>query len=337
MLLTWCVEHELDNGWYATNFQLTKHTLQNMSSSPAHETTQLLHTNWSVTAQPSPYASYTDPAQPIIPFHKRPVFWLKVCIVLILITLIALAFAYYTHLLDALTLFLQWMTHHPIQGCFVYLVFCYFWLVFFLVQTVLTVGAGFVWFHVCGPPGIGVAIVLAVMGSQLGMAQAFVNGRFLCRPCVARLTLRYPQLQVMDAIVSRHGLKMCFLLRLTPLTPYNVMNYGMGATSVSFRDYVLGNFGLVPDAVMMCFVGSLLSSVYQIRDVEHSLGRRERRDLLIFTVGGTVVAVLLFVYVTWVARREFRKMTQQMESETEETIEAEIPALEAVHMEELGA
>merc|ERR1711971_325805 len=62
----------------------------------------------------------------------------------------------------------------------------------------------------------------------------------------------------------------------------------------------------------MSFVGSFLSSITQIGNASEGLSDERKRMMLIFTISGTVVAVLLFCYVTVVAKREFTKMAAEM-------------------------
>jgi uncharacterized membrane protein YdjX (TVP38/TMEM64 family) len=58
-----------------------------------------------------------------------------------------------------------------------------------------------------------------------------------------------------------NGLKIMILLRLSPLIPYNALDYISGVTSISLRDYALALIALLPGAFMICFVGASASSV----------------------------------------------------------------------------
>jgi len=48
---------------------------------------------------------------------------------------------------------------------------------------------------------------------------------------------------------------MVTLLRLTPIVPYNIFNYGMSVTSVTFRDFALGSVGMIPMSGLYVYVG----------------------------------------------------------------------------------
>jgi len=57
------------------------------------------------------------------------------------------------------------------------------------------------------------------------------------------------------------GLKMTFLMRLTPLIPYILLNYLLALTKISMRDFCLGTFGLLPSQFVFVFVGTTISNI----------------------------------------------------------------------------
>ena len=60
------------------------------------------------------------------------------------------------------------------------------------------------------------------------------------------------------------GLKVMILLRLSPLIPYNAFNYLVAATAVTFRDYALALFAMVPATIGYVYTGvRARSNVFQ--------------------------------------------------------------------------
>jgi uncharacterized membrane protein YdjX (TVP38/TMEM64 family) len=51
------------------------------------------------------------------------------------------------------------------------------------------------------------------------------------------------------------------LLRLSPLIPYNALDYISGVTSIPLRDYALALIGILPGTILFCFVGATASSL----------------------------------------------------------------------------
>jgi uncharacterized membrane protein YdjX (TVP38/TMEM64 family) len=51
------------------------------------------------------------------------------------------------------------------------------------------------------------------------------------------------------------------LLRLSPLIPFNALDYISGITSISLRDYALALVAILPGAIVLCFAGASASSL----------------------------------------------------------------------------
>ena len=51
------------------------------------------------------------------------------------------------------------------------------------------------------------------------------------------------------------------LLRMCPGIPYILLNYLLGLTKISFRDFILGGIGMLPGILIRLFIGTTLSSM----------------------------------------------------------------------------
>ena len=94
-----------------------------------------------------------------------------------------------------------------------------------------------------------------------GSAATFLIARYLARGWVARRIARYPRFAAVDRAVGADGLRIVFLLRLSPVFPFNLLNYALGATRVRFRDYLLGALGMLPGTFLYVYLGSLGAGV----------------------------------------------------------------------------
>jgi uncharacterized membrane protein YdjX (TVP38/TMEM64 family) len=65
-----------------------------------------------------------------------------------------------------------------------------------------------------------------------------------------------PTLRAMKRAVSEDGLRCVFLTRVSLVIPYPVLNYGYGLTDVTWRDYLLGNFGMIVPGALYAYWGS---------------------------------------------------------------------------------
>jgi uncharacterized membrane protein YdjX (TVP38/TMEM64 family) len=105
---------------------------------------------------------------------------------------------------------------------------------------------------------LGVGSIATFAGMEFGSTSAMIIGRYIFRECVADLISSSKVMVALDNVLKKKGAKIIFLLRMTPLIPFNFMNYGMGATGVKVSSYMLGGFGTIPEMVVLLYIGSAL-------------------------------------------------------------------------------
>ncbi len=173
--------------------------------------------------------------------------------------------------------------------------------VLLLPGSALTLGAGFAW-----GPFVGVAIVSPV--SVVAATAAFALGRTLLRARVERHLSKHPKLAALDRAVGDHGLRLVLLLRLSPIVPFNALNYALAATRVRLFDYVVGSaIGMLPGTVLYVYLGSLVTSGTEL------LAGRPMHSAAATALywGGLVATLLVVVLTTRLARAELDKLLGQ--------------------------
>ncbi len=120
----------------------------------------------------------------------------------------------------------------------------------FVPGTVLSVAAGALF-------GLfeGSAVVFA--GATLGASLAFLLARTVARDLVARRVEASARFRAVDRAIGEQGLRIVLLLRLSPVFPFNLLNYALGLTGVSFRDNLIGCLGMLPGTVLYVYLGTL--------------------------------------------------------------------------------
>lgn len=118
----------------------------------------------------------------------------------------------------------------------------------------LTLAAGFIY-----GPLLGLLIVSPA--SVAGATCAFLVGRGLLRSRLERRLAGDVRFGALDRAIGTEGLRIVLLLRLSPLFPFNLINYALGVTGVRLRDFALASFvGMLPITAMYTYLGSLLTS-----------------------------------------------------------------------------
>lgn len=116
--------------------------------------------------------------------------------------------------------------------------------------SLLTVAGGAVF-------GLMRGVVFALIGSTLGSTAAFLLGRHVARRLVSKRLAAMPRFGAIERAVSLRGRRIVFLLRLSPVVPFNVLNYALGLTTISAWDFITASLGAVPGAVAYSYGGKV--------------------------------------------------------------------------------
>lgn len=171
-----------------------------------------------------------------------------------------------------------------------------------LPGSVLTLIGGAVFGLVWGTLYVFVAAVL-------GAGAAFLVARYVARPAVERRLRGDKRFERIDAAIGRQGTKIVLLLRLSPVLPFNLLNYALGLTRVRFRDYLLASVGMLPGTLLYVYYGKVAG------DVAALLGGAEidRGTAYYLVLGlGLLATVGVTVVVTRIARRALAEETEDV-------------------------
>jgi uncharacterized membrane protein YdjX (TVP38/TMEM64 family) len=96
------------------------------------------------------------------------------------------------------------------------------------------------------------AVAVMIVASGLSAAAAFLIARYLARDAfVARLT-GTPSFARLSALLEAHDWVVIPLLRILPLAPFAVVNYGFGLTAIAFTRYLTWSLvGMIPMNVVL--------------------------------------------------------------------------------------
>ncbi|MFM7456259.1 MAG: TVP38/TMEM64 family protein [Vulcanococcus sp.] len=135
--------------------------------------------------------------------------------------------------------------------------------------------------------------VLVFIGACLGAEAAFLIGRHWLREWTQRRLQALPRLRAVEQAVSREGLKLVLLTRLSPAFPFSLLNLAYGLSAVSLRDYSLGLIGILPGTVLFCGLGALAGDVARFGSVLAGQADAGTWGLRVVGVLATVAVVVL--------------------------------------------
>ena len=170
--------------------------------------------------------------------------------------------------------------------------------VVFIPATILTLGAGVVFGVVWGS-------LYVFIGATLGAIAAFVIGRYLARDWIGKKIEGNQKFVAIDQAVAHSGFKIVLLTRLSPLFPFNLLNYAFGITGVSFKEYALASIGMLPATVMYVYIGSIAGDVARIGSEDQSTDAIKWGIRII----GFIATVAVTVYATRLAQKAIAEIS----------------------------
>jgi uncharacterized membrane protein YdjX (TVP38/TMEM64 family) len=106
----------------------------------------------------------------------------------------------------------------------------------------------------------------SIVGGGIGALGAFLVGRHLVRNLLAERFAGLPQLVAVDRAVAADGIRILVLLRLSPIMPFNLLNYALGVSTVRLRDFVLAFVGMLPGTILAAYAGQVAGEALAVAD-----------------------------------------------------------------------
>ncbi|MCA1991508.1 MAG: TVP38/TMEM64 family protein [Coleofasciculus sp. S288] len=145
--------------------------------------------------------------------------------------------------------------------------------------------------------------VYVLIAATFGAIVAFLIGRYLSRDWVCRKIQGNAKFKAINEAVAREGWKIVLLTRLSPIFPFNLLNYAFGVTQVSLKDYTLGSIGMIPGTVMYVYMGSLASDLATIGMSAQPRSPETQIAQWVVQGIGCIATVAVTVWVTRLAKK----------------------------------
>ena len=194
----------------------------------------------------------------------------------------------------------SWIQENPNVSWLVFLGLYVLATVLLLPGSVLTIGGGWLF-------GFMEGLVVVSLSSTLAASCSFLIGRYLARAWVEGKISEDARYRSLDRAIGERGFFVVLLTRLSPLFPYNLLNYAWGISSVRISRYVLASWiGMIPGTLLYVYLGAAASDISQLFSV--APGKVFGQEWL-FIVGLAATAVL----VIFIARLATKSLNQVME------------------------
>jgi uncharacterized membrane protein YdjX (TVP38/TMEM64 family) len=147
------------------------------------------------------------------------------------------------------------------------------------------------------------AVVWGSIYVSVAATLAILIGRYFVRQWVAARLANYPKFKAVDETVARQGWKIVALTRLSPVFPFNLLNYAFSLTNVGVRDYVLASWvGTLPGTIPYVYLGSLAGD---LKRVATGGTQRSAAEWALYAIG-LLATIAVTVYITRVSNRALK-------------------------------
>ena len=146
--------------------------------------------------------------------------------------------------------------------------------------------------------GVPSGIAVMVVASAASAALAFLIARYLARAAVTERMGGTAGFARLSALVDAHDWVLIPLLRIFPIAPFTVVNYGFGLTRIGFWRYLVWSIvAMIPSNVALVLGASLFYDA-------------TTRGTFSWSMAAAVVAGLASVALVAVARRGWPRLTR---------------------------
>ncbi len=227
--------------------------------------------------------------------NKTKIKFIAIIILLIIIIGLGKYFNWQTYINQGLEIALNEIKHLGYLGVIAFILIYILATILFIPGSFLTLGSGAIF-------GVIWGTVYVSIGSILGGTLAFLVGRYMARDWIDHQLEGKANFKKIAEAVSKDGWKIVLLTRLSPVFPFNLLNYAFGITKVSLKDYFLASWiGMLPGTIMYVYIGSVIGDIAKL-----SLGVKDRQrttgELILYGVG-FLATIGVTIYITKIAKK----------------------------------
>src|SRR6266481_424077 len=195
--------------------------------------------------------------------------------------------------------FSDWVAQMGVAGILIFIVVYAVATVLMAPGSILTIGAGFAF-------GLWKGFLAVSAGSTLGASLGFLIARFVARDKIEAIARRNEKFRKSDNAIGKQGAKLIFLLRLSPVIPFNLSNYFYGLTAVKFCPYVVASWlGMMPGTFLYVYIG--VASKAAVSAAAGGEAVKHGWQYWTFLGVGLVATIIVTIWVTKIARDGLRK------------------------------
>lgn len=195
--------------------------------------------------------------------------------------------------------FTDWVRELGVWGPIAFIAAYALAVVAFVPGSLLTLASGAIFGVIAGTAYVFVA-------ATIGATLAFLVSRYVARSAVESRLEGNTSFAAIDEAVGAQGRKIVFLLRLSPVFPFSLLNYALGLTRVRLLDYIVASVGMLPGSLLYVYSGKVAGEAAAL--ASGAAPAKGAADYALIAVG-LIATIVVTTIVTRIAKKALAEAT----------------------------
>jgi uncharacterized membrane protein YdjX (TVP38/TMEM64 family) len=241
---------------------------------------------------------------------------LKMTLLLSVVCAAAFTVIEFEDILKAFVAFIAWVGKHPRYGELAIMGGYIIAETLFFPRSVLTVATGYALRKAYGNSDktLLVGIPLVSFAGSIASVIHFGMGRYIFSETAKNICARYPIFKALDKALVTDGFILMTLLHLSPMVPFSILNFCVGMSAMSFKDFCLSFIGVLPGSIVFILIGTTLSDISDLLTGKSNLNAKEQQIELAFVSIGSVLGIFAIIWTSLVTKKYFDEIVAENES-----------------------
>ncbi len=148
--------------------------------------------------------------------------------------------------------------------------------------------------------GIGVGFILISIAFLISAVGGFMAGRYWSRGWILEKAAANKKIKALDHAIGEEGWKIIFLLRVSSILPFMILNYGLGLSKARFKHFFITSWiAMTPGALFHIWMGAFFGSM-----IIHK-GQKTLTEWILLGVG-LLVNIGVSLYLVFVTKKALK-------------------------------
>ncbi len=159
--------------------------------------------------------------------------------------------------------------------------------------------------------GFSLGLLINFLASMIGGLLAFLIGRYFFKDTVSKIIKKNKITSELEKSLEKEGLKLSFLVRLSPLIPDEWLNYVLSISPLTTKEFIFSNFSSIVYSLVYAYYGAVLGRVVfsqkGLLDVDYSM-----MDWFLMILG-LIATIISVIVITNISKKAFQNAILESE------------------------